>query len=140
MSLALLPSLPGVAGWALAPLAAGYPLLIAVVACAAVFSRKPARRHAAYDVLLLLLPGAAALPHAPGRRRPIGATTPTAPMMCRAGCAGVPGYSVVLPASFALRWPAVNNQGDAVEDADCWAVSSLIKSTSTMPGWRSCPR
>jgi hypothetical protein len=118
MSLALLPSLPGVAGWALAPRAAGYLLLIAVVACAAVFSRKPARRHAAYDVLLLLLPGAAALPHAPGRRRPIGATTPTAPMMCRAGarvCQGIQscyrrpsryGYKIadpaVLPASLRM--------------------------------------
>lgn len=51
-----LPSaLTGLTGSALAAIAIGYLGLITVVALAAVFSTKPARRRAAYEVLLLLL-------------------------------------------------------------------------------------
>ena len=53
--MAFLTSLPGVTGWALA-LLGGYLAVVAAVVWAAVFSKRPARRRAVYDVLVLIWP------------------------------------------------------------------------------------
>lgn len=53
----------------------GYLLLIAVIALTAVFSSRPTRRKAAFDVLRLLLPGRRRL-----RSQPPGHDTPGPPV------------------------------------------------------------